>query len=141
VTIDDDPRKMGSRESKNMVLSGANMLLQDAGTDLCSRLLSHSDNVNTGTREESGTVYNNVGFYFFGGLGLIFLFLFCIRGIWASYSGGGNGVATTVMVLPDSWPHDARPGEAIPLSSTTLAQRKQATLEIFRTSQVTMVRK
>jgi hypothetical protein len=137
--------KTAGKGRSNMMLRVANMPFQDACTDLCNRLLSHSDSTsnttnttNTRTSEESGDIFDEVGFWFFVGLGLILilLLLFFIRSVLASCS-GVNVVATAV--LPESWPQDARAADAMQWSST-LAHRKHATLEIFRTSQVTMVR-
>jgi hypothetical protein len=118
------------------------MLLQDFGfpDSGITRLLAHGSSAdNTGNDEDSGNPFHSLGLYLIIGLGftLTIGLYCCIRNLSANRDADA-GAAT--MVLPQPFPQDARAGYIKQCQSTLVAQRKQAILEHFRTTQVTRVR-
>jgi hypothetical protein len=110
------------------------MLLHDAYPNLC-RLLKQG--TREGPSDESGSLFNNNSIYMLAGLGVALVLGFCCCFCLSVLGSDGHDVNWEAPTLA---PRRVRASEVIVQWSSTLAQRKHATLEIFRTSQVTMVR-
>jgi hypothetical protein len=107
------------------------MLLEDLAFPDSGRLLQGTSD---STSDDSGIAFNNIGIYFFIGAGLNLL---CA--IWWIFGSVRNGLATRDVnaVAAPVFPQDERADGEL---QSTLAQRKHVILDVFQTSQVTMVR-
>ena len=118
------------------------MHLQDLAFPDAGRLLQRTSNKTIDEASESPFQHNDgfyhLFFYFFAALGMILIvwFFCCVRrSTWAN----GDGNTARVATMLPSFPQDEREAAGYTIHSS-LAQRKRAILEIFQTTQVTMVR-
>jgi hypothetical protein len=118
------------------------MQLQDLAFPDSGRSLQAGPSDDSIISDDSSTTsppFNHVGIYLAGVALILLCALWCISSVRSGLAtrGGEDANATAEPVLPQ---RDEERTGADAIQSTLLVQRKHAILELFRTSQVTMVR-